>query len=73
VRTTVPVGIAAQEGNYSYINPATKKRITIAEMIDFAQKYLGAKYIFWCTEEPFYTRDLIPSLSRVDFQERPKR
>lgn len=62
----VPVGIAVQDGNYSHINPDTKKRVTTAEQIDFAQKYLGAKYIFWCMEEPFYSRDLLPYMRASD-------
>ena len=60
IRDAVPVGIAVQDGNYSHINPATKKRITIPQLNDFAKTYLGANYIFWCQEEPFYSRDLIP-------------
>ena len=58
----VPVGLAVQDGNYEEINPRTGKRITIAEQIKFAREYLKADYIFWCTEEPFYSSDLVPFL-----------
>ena len=55
----VTVGIAVQDGNYEHINPKTGKRVTIAELIDFATTYLKADYIFWCTEEPYYSNDVV--------------
>jgi hypothetical protein len=55
----VPTGIAVQDGNYGHINPKTKKQVTIAELQRFATDYLRVRYIFWCTEEPFYTRDML--------------
>ena len=56
----VPIGIAVQEGNYAHVNPKTGKRVTIPELIAFGTDYLGVRYIFWCTEEPFYSRDVLP-------------
>ena len=56
----VPVGIAVQDGNYEYLNPKTGKRVTIAEQIEFATKYLNSDYIFWCTEEPYFSSELVP-------------
>lgn len=61
---TVPIGIAVQDGNYAYINPKTNKKITLQELIDFATNQLKADYIFWCTEEPYYSKDLIPFLTK---------
>ena len=61
----VPVGIAVQDGNYAHINPQTGKRITIAEQIEFARDYLGADYLFWCTEEPYYSSDLVPFMRQA--------
>lgn len=55
----VKVGIAVQDGNYDHVNPKTGKRVTIAELIAFATDYLKADYIFWCTEEPYYSNDLV--------------
>lgn len=55
----VPVGIAVQDGNYAYVNPKTGKRITIAEQIEFARKYLRVDFVFWCTEEPYFSDDLV--------------
>ena len=56
----VKVGMAVQDGNYEHINPKTGKRVTIAEQIEFAKEYLKADYIFWCTEEPFFSSELAP-------------
>ncbi|MBC8030570.1 MAG: hypothetical protein H7Z16_10705 [Pyrinomonadaceae bacterium] len=61
----VPIGIAVQDGNYEDVNPTTGKRVTIAELIKFAKEYLKVDYIFWCTQEPYYSEDLIPFMRRV--------
>ena len=58
----VPTGIAVQEGNYEVVNPKTGQRVTIAELLEFATAYLKVDYIFWCTQEPFYSEQLIPAL-----------
>jgi hypothetical protein len=55
----VKVGIAVQDGNYDHVNPKTGKRVTIAELIRFATEYLKADYIFWCTEEPYYSNEVV--------------
>jgi hypothetical protein len=62
ISASVPTGIAVQDGNYSIPNAKTGKPVTIPDLIGFAKDYLHVKYIFWCTEEPFYSRDLIPYL-----------
>jgi len=56
----VPIGIAVQDGNYSDVNKETGKRADIAELLKFASDYLKVDYIFWCTEEPYYSNELIP-------------
>jgi hypothetical protein len=61
----VPVGVAVQDGDYQYINPKTGKRVTISEIIKFGKDYLKVDYIFWCTEEPYYSEDLIPFIKRA--------
>jgi len=58
----VPVGMAVQWGNYEHMNPKTGRRVTVPELIDFATGYLGAGYLFWCTQEPYYSGELIPYL-----------
>lgn len=61
----VPTGIAVQDGNYEDVNPRTGKRITIAELIKFATEYLKVDYIFWCTQEPYYSAEVVPFLTRL--------
>ena len=59
---TIPTGIAVQWGNYEHVNPKTDKQITIPELLEFARDYLRVSYIFWCTQEPYYSEKLIPVL-----------
>lgn len=61
----VPTGIAVQEGNYSDVNPKTGKCATISDLLEFATGYLKVDYIFWCTQEPFYSKEVIPFLKRA--------
>ena len=58
----VPTGIAVQDGNYRHKNPKTGQPVTIAELVEFATAYLQVDFIFWCTEEPYYSERLIPFL-----------
>jgi hypothetical protein len=60
-----PTGVAVQDGNYSVINDKTGKPVTIPEILDFARDYLKLNYIFWCTEEPFYSKQVLPMLSAL--------
>ncbi len=56
----VPAGIAVQDGNYAEVNREMGRRPSIHELINFATDYLKVDYIFWCTEEPYYSAELIP-------------
>jgi len=58
-------GVAVQEGNYSVINPQTKRQVSVPDILDFAQNYLRLNYIFWCTEQPFYYREVLPMLAHL--------
>jgi hypothetical protein len=60
----VPVGIAVQDGNYEYTNPKTGKRVTLDELLQFATDYLHVDYIFWSTEEPYYSTEVIPFIRK---------
>lgn len=61
----IPSGIAVQEGNYAYVNPTTSKRVTIRELIQFAEKYLVVDYMFWSRQEPYYTQGLLPLMKAM--------
>jgi hypothetical protein len=58
----VPTGIAVQDGNYEHRNPKTGQQVTISELFNFATEYLGVDYIFWCTQDPYYSQRVIPFL-----------
>jgi len=59
---TVPSGIAVQDGNYEQPNPQTGRPVTVSELVEFATKYLKVGYIFWCTQEPYYSKEVLPLL-----------
>lgn len=59
---SIPTGIAVQWGNYEHKNPKTGRQVTIPELLAFATEYLKADYVFWCTQEPFYSEKVIPFL-----------
>lgn len=62
---SVPTGVAVQDGNYGAVNPRTGKPNSIADLIAFATDYLRVDYIFWCTEEPYYSQKLVPLLKET--------
>ena len=57
-----PTGIAVQWSNYAAVNPSTWEPVTVTELLDFARDYLCVDYVFWSTQEPFYSRDVLPAL-----------
>jgi hypothetical protein len=62
VTDEVPVGIAVQDGNLAEVNRETKRRVTARELLDFATNYLGADYIFWGIQEPYFSDDVVPTI-----------
>jgi hypothetical protein len=62
VAGNVPTGIAVQDGDYEDRDRKTGKRMSIAELVSFATRYLKVDYLFWCTQEPYYSQELIPFL-----------
>lgn len=58
----IPTGLAVQDGNYAHINPQTGKEVTFPEIYIFGKEYLKLNYIFWCTEEPYYSTRLLSFL-----------
>lgn len=61
----VPTGIAAQWDNYKHVPPGEKQPVTVGEMYAFAKDNLRVDTIFWCTQEPYYSRDVIPFLEKL--------
>jgi hypothetical protein len=64
----VPAGVAVQDGTYQYINPRTKATITAADIYTFGKDYLGLKYFFWGSEEPFLHTEIIPFLKSLQIK-----
>jgi len=62
---TVVAGMAVQWGNLEDIDPATGKPVTVPALADYARDVLHLDYVFWGTQEPFYSRDIIPYLERL--------
>ena len=42
------------------VDPKSGRRATIAELLKFATDDLKLDYIFWCTEEPYFSNELVP-------------
>jgi hypothetical protein len=59
----IPMGIAVQDGNLADTNPATGQKVTVPELAAYATDELHVKYIFWGTQEPYFTRDVLPFLA----------
>jgi hypothetical protein len=58
----VHAAMAVQDGNLADRNRSTGERITVAELYEFAATRLRLNYLFWGTEEPYYTSDVLPFL-----------
>jgi catechol 2,3-dioxygenase-like lactoylglutathione lyase family enzyme len=55
-------GVAVQWGNLADRNRETGERVSVGELYSFARDELRLDYIFWGTQEPFYSRDILPYL-----------
>jgi hypothetical protein len=64
-RQGVVAGMAVQDGNLEDKNPDTGARVTVVELHRFARDYLRLDYIFWGTQEPYYSTEIIPYLRRL--------
>lgn len=59
-------GVAVQWGNLEHNNPATGKRVTVPEVARFAGENLHLNYVFWGTQEPYYSEEVLPYLRGLD-------
>ena len=57
---------AVQDGNLADRNRSTGQRITVPELYGFAVKRLRLNYIFWGTEEPYFTSEVLPFLRHLE-------
>lgn len=58
--STIPAGIAVQDGNLEDRNADTGERVTVDELYRFAKDQLQVDYIFWGTQEPYYSEEVLP-------------
>lgn len=63
-RGAMPVAVAVQDGNYDHIDPRTMRQVSVPEIAAFAKDYLKADFVFWCTQEPYFSRDVVPYFKR---------
>jgi hypothetical protein len=61
---TTVAALAVQDGNLAEKNPATGAPVTVDELVRYATDTLRLDYIFWGTEEPYYSTAVLPWLSR---------
>jgi len=58
----VPTGLAVQDDNLAEVDRKTGKLVKVSDLIQFAKDYLKLDYIFWGTQEPYYSCDVVPTL-----------
>jgi hypothetical protein len=61
-RAGVVAGLAVQDGNLAAIDPQTGKAVTAAELLRYAREQLRLDYVFWGTEEPYWSQQVLPLL-----------
>ena len=59
-------GVAVQWGNLDDRNRKTGEQVTVAELHQYAKEPLRLDYIFWGTQEPYFSDDILPYLSNPD-------
>ena len=62
-------GVAVQDGNLADRSPATSERVTGGELYRFAKDPLRLDYVFWGTEEPYYSKEVLPFLRALGRQD----
>jgi hypothetical protein len=61
-------GVAVQWGNLEDENPTTGRRVTADELYRFAREQLRVDYIFWGTQEPHYSDEILSYLGESNEQ-----
>ncbi|HAT9133423.1 TPA: hypothetical protein ACT9JI_000403 [Legionella pneumophila] len=64
----IETAMAIQEPDYTYTNPKTGAFYRFDDFYSFSKEYLGAFILFWNTEEPFFSEQLLPKLNSVYFK-----
>lgn len=62
----VVAGLAVQDGNLADLDRRTGKRVTVAELAGYARDPLHLDYLFWGTEEPYWSEEVLPYLRSLN-------
>ncbi len=62
----VVAGMAVQDGNLDEVDPSTGRPVTVDALYRYAVDELHLDYIFWGSQEPFFSRDVLPFLRRLE-------
>lgn len=65
-------GLAVQWGNLEEIDPETGLPVTVERLHRFATHELALDYIFWGTQEPFYSEAVLPYLEQLQIPVDPR-
>jgi hypothetical protein len=55
-------GLAIQDGNLADVDRRTGERVTVKELADYARDPLHLDYVFWGTQEPYWSKQVVPYL-----------
>ncbi|WBV68953.1 hypothetical protein PGH46_01760 [Legionella pneumophila] len=64
----IEIAMAIQEPDYTYTNPKSGNFYRFDDFYSFSKEYLGAFILFWNTEEPFFSEQLLPKLNGSYFK-----
>lgn len=62
----VIAAMAVQDGNLADRDRRTGERMTVAALHAFARDRLRLEYIFWGTEEPYFSSEVLPFLRQLE-------
>jgi hypothetical protein len=68
--SSVVAGLAVQSGNLEEKNPETGEQVTAAQLHRFAKDSLRLDYVFWGTQEPYYSGQVLPYLRGLSSDDR---
>lgn len=58
-------GMAVQDGNLADLDQKTGRKITAADLAAYARDPLHLDYVFWGTEEPYWSKEVLPYLKSL--------
>ena len=59
-------GLAVQDGTYEDVDRKTGKRATIEQLLKFATNEPKLDYLFWVSEAPYFSQQLIPFMQSAN-------